>query len=323
MRILVTGGTGLVGRALIPKLTARGDAVVVVSRDAERAARVLPRGVEIAAGDPSEPGPWLEEVRACDAVINLVGENVGEGLWTGRKKQRLRRSRLRPTALIADALRDSGRPAVLLSASAAGYYGDGGERALGEDAEPGCDFLAILCHEWEERARQAETERCRVVNLRFGIILAPHGGALGKLMPLYRRGLGGPLGSGRQYMPWIHLQDVVDAILFALDRPAVRGPVNVTAPHPVRQREFAAALGRALRRPAVLPAPAWGLRLLLGEKARMLLQGQRAVPNQLKTHGFRWRFGDLDGALDDVVLGPSHDRGDLSEQPAGQAQRSD
>lgn len=304
MQILMTGGTGLIGRALAPHLLARGDEVLVVSRDAARAARALPDGVTILEADPTEPGPWLEAVRGCGAVINLSGESVGEGLWTAGKKRRLRRSRLRPTDLLAEAMRRGDHPAVLLSASATGYYGDGGERALGEDAEPGHDFLAILCHEWEQRARQIESERCRVACLRFGVVLSAGGGALGKLLPLFRRGLGGPLGGGRQFMPWIHLHDVVSALLFALDDPAARGPLNITTPHPPRQREFAEALGRRLGRPARLPAPAWGLRLLMGEKARLLLlQGQRAVPNRLKALGFRWLYADLERALDDLVGG--------------------
>jgi uncharacterized protein len=301
MKILMTGGTGLIGRAVIPELLARGDEVIVVSRDGERAARTLPDEVRILSADILEPGPWQESARACDAVINLVGESVGEGLWTGRKKRRLRRSRLRPTGLLAEALRNGDSPSVLVSASATGYYGDGGERALGENAELGHDFLAILCHEWEQSARQVESERCRVVCPRFGVVLAAAGGALGKLLPLYRRGLGGPLGNGRQYLPWIHLNDAVRAIVFALDTPLLKGPMNVTTPHPPRQREFAAALGTALGRPAGLRVPAWVLRTFLGEKAMMLLQGQRAVPNQLKALGFRWSFPDLMQALEDLV----------------------
>lgn len=301
MQILITGGTGLVGRTLVPYLLTRGDRVAVISRDGGRAAGRLPDDVEIVAADPTEPGPWLDRVRSADAVINLVGESVGEGLWTGGKKRRLRRSRLRPTGLIAKALRDHDGPAVLLNASATGYYGDGGDKALGEDAEPGHDFLAILSHEWERSALRAESERCRVVCLRFGMILARDGGALAKLLPIFKRGLGGPLGGGRQYQPWIHLQDAVRAILFALDNPTVKGSINVTTPHPPRQREFAATLGAALGRSARLPAPALVLSILLGEKSQLLLHSQRAVPNRLKTHGFRWEFADLDRALADLL----------------------
>lgn len=304
MQILITGGSGLVGRALVPELLARGDQVVVMTRDRQRASTGLPAGVEFLEADPTESGAWLDRVRTADAVVNLVGENVGEGLWTGGKKRRLRRSRLRPTGLIAEALRDRDRPAILLSASATGYYGDGGERALAEDAEPGHDFLAILSHEWERSAMRAESERCRVVCLRFGMILAAEGGALGKLLPLFKRGLGGPLGNGRQFMPWIHLRDVVRTILFALETPALKGPVNVTTPHPPRQREFATALGSALGRSARLPAPAFALRLLLGEKSQLLLHSQRAVPNRLKACGFRWEFADLERALADLVGDP-------------------
>lgn len=301
MRIVITGGTGMVGRSLCADLLERGATVVVVTRSAAHAASVLPPGVVTLAADPTEPGPWLGEVKAADAVINLVGESVGEGWWTGGKKRRLRRSRLRPTALMAEALRDRDHAGVLLSASATGYYGDGGERALGEDAEPGHDFLAILSHEWERSALRAENERCRVVCLRFGMILAQDGGALAAMLPAFRRGLGGPLGGGRQYVPWIHLRDTVRAILFCLDTAGIKGPVNVTVPQPVRQRDFAASLGAALGKPARLSAPAALLRLLLGEKAQLVLASQRAVPNRLKAHGFRWDFGDLERALADLL----------------------
>lgn len=305
MQVLMTGGTGLLGRAIVSGLLSRGDEAVVVSRNAARAEAVLPAAAQILVADAAEPGPWLDRVRQADAVINLIGDNVGQGLWTGRKRRRLRRSRLRPTSLLAAALRERDRPAILLSASATGYYGDGGEQALGEDAELGRDFLAILCHEWERSAMRAESERCRVVCLRFGVVLARDGGALPRLLPLFRRGLGGPLGHGRQYFAWIHLQDAVRAVLFALDTPAVRGPVNVTTPNPPPQREFAQVLGAAVGRSARWPTPAWVLRLLLGEKGRMLLRSQRAVPNRLKAHGFRWEFADLDRALTDLLSGPA------------------
>jgi uncharacterized protein (TIGR01777 family) len=303
LQILMTGGTGLIGKALIGELRARGDQVAVVTRSASRASVELPDDVELVEADPNEPGPWLDRAMVADAVINLVGESVGEGIWTRGKKRRIRRSRLRPTSHLADALRerDADRPCVLLNASATGYYGDGGDRALAEDAEPGQDYLAMLCYEWERHALRAESERCRVVCLRFGVILAGEGGALAKMLPIFKRGLGGPLGSGRQYFPWIHLRDAARAILFALDTPAVRGAVNVTTPDPPRQVEFARALGGHLGKPARLPAPAWALRLLLGEKGNLLLFSQRAVPNRLKAHGFRWTFGELDRALDDVV----------------------
>ncbi len=302
MQILMTGGTGLVGRALIQELRGRGDEIVVVTRDAARAALSLPDDVELLEADPAVAGPWLDRALISDAVVNLAGENIGNGVWTRGKKRRIRRSRIRPTSHLADVLRDRDRPGgVLLSASATGYYGDGGARALSEDAEPGQDFLSMLCYEWERNAQRAESERCRVVCLRFGMILAAEGGALPRLLPIFRRGFGGPIGNGRQYVPWIHLHDVVRAILFALDTAAVRGSVNVTTPDPPSQAEFASELADALGRSARWITPAWILRLGLGKKAQLLLDSQRAVPNKLKAHGFRWKYAELDRALADLV----------------------
>ncbi len=301
MQVLMTGGTGLVGRAVMRELIDRGDHVTVVTRDAALANLGETGQVEALEADPAVVGPWLDRALSSDAIINLAGENIGEGFWTRGKKRRIRRSRLRPTSHLADVLRDRDTPCVLLNASATGYYGDGGAAALAEDAEPGGDYLAMLCYEWERNAMRAESERCRVVCLRFGVILAREGGALPKMLPVFRRGLGGPLGSGRQYFPWIHLDDAVRAILFALDTEAVRGPVNITTPNPPTQAEFATALGRAVGRSARMPAPSLALKLLLGEKARLLLQSQRAVPNRLKAMGFRWNLGELDKAFADLV----------------------
>jgi uncharacterized protein len=302
MRILITGGTGLIGRHVIPVLLGRGDDVVCVSRDAHRARKLLPAAVEVIEADPAQPGPWTMAVATADAVINLAGENVASGwLWTGGKKRRLRRSRLRVTAQLAAALHDSDRPCVFLSGSASGYYGDGAEEALGEDHEPGHDFLSVLACEWERAALVADSDRCRVVCLRLGIVLSPDGGALARLVPIFARGQGGPLGTGRQYFPWIHVRDLVRAILFALDTPPVRGGVNVSVPDPPRQREFAQALGRAVGRAARLSTPAFVLRLVLGQKAEILLASQRMVPSVLRSHGFHFEYTDLDRAFADLL----------------------
>jgi len=301
MRVFVTGGTGLVGRHLIRRLAARGDTVVCVSRDPSRAQGSLPEGVETVGADPALPGAWQDRLATCDAAVNLAGEPVGEGAWTAGKKRRIRRSRLATTENVAKAVAGAGRPMVLVSASAVGFYGDGGEHALGEDAQPGSDFLARLAVEWENTARKAEREGTRVVLLRIGIVLAREGGALPAMSRIFKFGLGGPLGSGRQYFPWIHIADLVGAIVFALDTPTLTGPVNAVVPNPPTQRSFAAALGRALGRPAVLPAPAFALQMLLGEKADMLIKGQRALPNALRAHEFKFRWPELDAALADLV----------------------
>lgn len=303
MDVLMTGGTGLIGRALVPELLARGDRVTVISRSAAAATETLPAAVEVLEADPAVAGTWLERVDQAEVIVNLVGESVASGLWTRGKKRRLRRSRLRPIGHLADVLRDRDRdrPAVLVSASAVGYYGDGGDRALGEKAEPGQDYLAMLCYEWERNAQRADHEACRVAMMRFGLVLSADGGALAAMLPMFRRGLGGPLGSGRHYWPWVHISDVVRAILHTIDTPELRGPVNVTAPNPAQQREFARTLGAVLGKSARWPAPAWVLRLVLGEKAQILLQSQRAVPNRLKACGFAFEHTDLERALNDLI----------------------
>ncbi|MFH2052778.1 MAG: TIGR01777 family oxidoreductase [bacterium] len=301
MRVFLTGGTGLIGRQLIPLLMQRGATVLCLSRDPASARAVLPAGVEIVGGDPNLPGVWQDRAALCDAVVNLAGESVGSGRWTSGRRMRLRRSRLATTAHVAEAVAQASQPVVLVNASAVGYYGDARDRALGEDAQPGQDFLARLAVEWEHSALQAERDGVRVALLRIGVVLAPDGGALDRMIPLFRLGLGGPLGSGRQYFPWIHIRDLVEAILFIIDEPRIEGPVNAVVPSPPRQKEFARALGRALGKPAVLPAPAIALRLLLGRQADLLLFGQRALPNVLKTHGFRFRFPELEAALADVL----------------------
>lgn len=301
MKVFITGGTGLVGRHLVERLIRRGDQVVCLSRNGQRAAEVLPTGVEILEANPVVPGSWQEALAECDAVVNLAGDSVGEGIWWTRgKKKRIRRSRLSTTYNIVTALEGRDRPLVLVSASATGYYGDAGAAALGEDSQSGHGFLARLACEWEHTAQQAESDQVRVVLVRIGVVLAREGGALPKMVTPFRMGLGGPLGSGRQYFPWIHVEDLVRVFLFALDEQEVAGPVNATVPTPPMQREFAAALAKTLGKPAFLPAPAFVLRLLLGEKAEILLASQRVVPNVLKASGFRFHFSELEKALADL-----------------------
>ena len=301
MRILVTGGTGLVGRKLIPLLLDRGDEVLCLSRDPGRAREVLPAVVTVIGGDPGLPGDWQDRLATCDGVVNLAGASVAEGRWTSGRKQKLRRSRLGTTDNVARALAGVEKPVVLVSASAVGYYGDRGDEALDEKSEPGQDFLARLALEWEHTARNAESEMVRVVLMRIGVVLAADGGALEKMIPPFRLGLGGPLGSGRQYFPWIHIRDLVRAIMFALLEPGLSGPVNAVVPDPPTQGEFARELGRQLGKSSRLPAPTLALKLLLGEKADLILASQRAVPNALKAAGFKFEFGDLDQALADLI----------------------
>jgi uncharacterized protein (TIGR01777 family) len=301
VKVFVTGGTGLIGRRVIAALVRRGDAAVCVTRSASRARSRLAAGVEILEADPTLEGSWQDGLAGCDAVVNLAGDSVGEGYWTEGKKRQLRRSRLSTTQNVVDAIGRSGSVRVLVSASATGYYGDGGEQALNESREPGVGFLARLAREWEATALQAES-RCRVVLLRIGVVLDRYGGALPRLSLPFKFGLGGPLGGGRQYLPWIHIDDLTRAVLFALDEEELRGPVNAVAPDPPTQRTFARELGAALGRPAILPAPAFLLRALLGEKADMLLASQRAVPAALRARGFQFEHDSLPSALADLLV---------------------
>ena len=301
MRVFLTGGTGLVGRAIIPLLLDRGDEVLCLTRDPSHAREVLPEGTEILGGDPTMPGDWQDRLATCGGVVNLAGSPVADGLWTGRNKQRIRRSRLATTENIVTALAACDGPMVLASASAVGYYGDRGENALGEASEPGSGFLARLALEWEHTALKAERENVRVVLLRIGIVLSQEGGALARMLPAFRRGLGGPLGNGKQYFPWIHIGDLARLIMFVLDNGEIQGPVNAMVPDPPRQKEFTAALGGALGKPAFMAVPGFVLQALMGEMAGMLLSSQRAVPNVLRAAGFKFKFGELEKALGDLI----------------------
>ena len=291
MRVLVTGGTGLVGQRTCDALRAAGHAVTVVSRDPGRV--------------PARAVGW-DGLRAVmpetDAIVNLAGDPIAGARWTRARKAEIRRSRVEGTRALVDALGAAEpRPKLLVSASAVGYYGDRGDEPLDETASPGTDFLARVCVEWEAEARRAEAFGARVVLLRLGIVLAPDGGALSAMLLPFRAGLGGPLGGGGQWMSWVHRDDVVGLIGEALANDAYVGPVNATAPNPVTNKEFTRALARALHRPAVLPVPGFGLHLLLGEMATMLLTGQRALPRVAERHGYVWRQPELPAALDTCV----------------------
>lgn len=301
MRVFFTGGTGLVGQVVIPLLRNRGDEVLCLTRDPAGAREVLPAEVEFLGGDPTMPGDWQDRLATCDGVVNLAGASVADGLWTGKKKQRIRRSRLATTQNIVTALAGSNEPVALVSASAVGYYGDRGQEALAETSEPGRGFLARLAMEWEHAASMADSDNVRVVCIRIGVVLSAQGGALARMLPAFRLGLGGPLAGGNQYFPWVHIQDLARIIMFALDQEHIQGPVNAAVPDPPRQKEFASGLGQAVGKPAFMPLPRFVLQGLMGEMADVLLASQRVVPNVLKAAGFKFSFGELDDALDDLI----------------------
>ncbi len=290
VRIAITGATGMVGRALTPFLAALGHTVVPVSR------RALPGGIRWEPGaEALDPAPW----QGVEAVIHLAGENIAEGRWTAARKERLRDSRVVPTRRLAEMLAGMATPPrVMLSASAIGIYGDCGEDTITEASPAAAGFLGELGAAWEAAADPARDAGIRVVHPRFGVILDPGGGALAKMLPPARMGLGGPLGGGDQWLSWIALDDALGALHHLLARDTLQGAVNVVAPHPVRNAAFAATLGAVLRRPAFIPVPALALRMLLGEMAdAALLASTRVIPELLLTDGYRFRHPDLEGAL--------------------------
>ncbi len=299
MRVGIVGATGFVGRRLVAALQARGEAVTVFSRAPARARAVLP-GVSDHRGLEALTAAGCHDL---EALINLAGEPVLGQRWDPAFKARVVESRVATTRAAVEALAqgEAPGPRVLVNASAVGYYGDRGDEVLAEDAAAGTDFLAGVCAAWEAEARKAADKGAREVRLRIGVVLGEAGGALEKMLVPFRMGVGGPMGNGRQYMPWVHLDDVVGAAVFALDHAAVQGAVNVTAPTPLPWKEFAAALGRALGRPAWLPVPAFALKLALGEGSSAVLAGQRAVPRALLDAGYTFRFDAVDAALRDIL----------------------
>ena len=292
MKILITGSTGFVGTALVKALASDGHTVCRLMLRADSMWRGIPETGELgAAGD----GP--------DAVVNLAGASIAGVRWTDKRKHLLRTSRIATTRALVKALaKMNARPRVLVSASAIGIYGDRGDEVLTEESKPGMDFLTGLAREWEAEALKAEALGIRVVLARFGIILARHGGALAKMLLPFKLGAGGRLGSGKQWMSWITLEDVVGVIRFALENNAVRGAVNVVAPHPAQNSDFTKALAKELHRPALFPAPAFALRLALGEMAdALLLSSQRVMPQVLEKLGYRFLYPELPTAFNAVL----------------------
>lgn len=298
MNVLITGGLGFVGTQLSVRLLERGHQVTVLDHSPEPRP-YTPREVTYVYADTSVPGAWQQQIAAQHAVINLAGASIFRR-WNTKTKKFIHDSRILTTGNVVQALAgESG--ALLCSTSAVGYYGFRGDEELTEESEHGDDFLATVCVDWEREANTAIERGARVVITRFGIVLGKTGGALGQMIPTFRRFVGGPLGSGKQWFSWIHMEDLVNAFLFTLDNPEINGPVNFCSPNPVRNEDLARALGKALSRPSFFRTPAFLLRLFLGEFGSMVLKGQRVIPAKLIKAGFAFQYPELEGALHEVV----------------------
>ncbi len=295
MKILVAGSHGLVGSALIKSLEAQGHEVF-------RLVRYAPHSKSEIEWSPDRYSIALSLIEGFDAVVNLAGESIAEGRWTDDKKRRIRESRVKGTKLLGDALANlTAPPRAFVCASAIGYYGNRGDELLNEDSARGTDFLSEVCSEWEQATALAAEKGIRVVNARFGIILDQEGGALKKMLPPFRMGIGGRLGSGKQWMSWITLDDVINALHFALTNESLRGPVNYVAPNPVTNADFTKTLGRVLSRPTLFPVPEFAIKLLFGEMGEALLLGsQRVAPTQLEQAGYQFKHAQLEAGLRDI-----------------------
>lgn len=295
MKLVLTGGMGFIGSALCPRLLEQGHTLTLLTRrkppDASTPVKTWRHWT------PHTPGDWEALFDGADGIINLAGEPIAAKRWTQNQKHRIHSSRIEATRSIVEALaKAKRRPTLLLNASAVGYYGPHGQEIVTEETPAGTDFLSSVCRAWEEEAQQAKPLGLRVVRLRTGIVLGP-GGALAKMALPFKFFIGGPLGSGAQWMPWIHLEDEIGLILFLIENSQAAGPVNGTAPNPVTMKEFCQTLGRVMHRPSWAPVPSFAVRLILGEMADMLLTGQRAVPAAAKKLGYRFRYENLSDAL--------------------------
>ncbi len=303
MKVFMTGGTGFVGTLLTKKLTEKGHEVTVLTRTIKEG-YLLPEGASFHEGDPTEEGPWQEEAPGHEAIINLAGSPIF-GRWTAAKKKEMLESRVKTTRNIVEALsRGKTSGAHLLSASAIGYYGSRGDEEITEASAPGNDFLSSIAKEWESAALAASASGTRVAICRFGLVLGRGGGILEKIIPLFKRKMGSPLGSGKQWFSWIHEDDLAHIFLFLLDHAEISGPVNCTAPNPVRNKEMTTILNEVFHAPIKLPSvPGFMIKALLGEFSSVILDGQKVIPKNLLDAGFRFQFPDMKEAVLDITEG--------------------
>jgi uncharacterized protein (TIGR01777 family) len=299
MKVAITGATGFVGAELVKKLRQRGDSLVILARNPEKARRFFPN-LEIVSYTPTKSGDWQEALGGCDGVVNLAGEPISER-WTNESKEAILTSRVEGTKKIVEAIHQANpRPRVLVNTSAIGYYGTSETATFDENSPKGEDFLAQVCEQWEGAALKVKDDGVRLVILRFGIVLG-NGGALAKMIPPFKLFAGGPIGKGRQWFSWIHIDDLVNLLVTALERPDMQGVYNATAPNPVRMSQFCQILGEVLKRPSWLPVPPIALEILLGEGSKVVLEGQEVLPKALQSLGFTYQYPQLKEALEDIV----------------------
>jgi uncharacterized protein (TIGR01777 family) len=300
MKILITGGTGFVGAQLTSRFIQDGDEVTILTRS-KKGPEKGPAGISYLQGDPTQKGSWQEATKNYDAIINLAGASIFRR-WTEEHKKAIRESRVSTTQNIVEGI--PSRPQkkmTLFSTSAVGYYGFCGDEELIEDSPPGDDFLARIAVEWEGEALKAREKGARVVITRFGIVMGEKGGALSQMIPLFKKYMGGPIGSGKQWFSWVHIKDLAEAFVFLMKHPEISGPVNVCSPNPVRNRDLAKALGKALHRPSFIPAPGFMVKWVLGEFGSVILEGQRVIPRRLLENGFVFQHADIEKALKGIA----------------------
>jgi uncharacterized protein len=305
MKVAITGATGFVGNLLVQRLHAEGYQIVVLTRNSAFAQKIFPAkafpNLEIVAYTPNASGSWQSVIASCDGVVNLAGEPIAEERWTPERKQEILNSRKLGTQKIVEAIANANsKPTVLINASAIGYYGTSETAIFDETSLSGKDFLAQVCQAWEAEARTVKDAGVRLVILRFGIVLG-NGGVLGKMIPPFKLFAGGPIGSGRQWFSWIHLDDLVNLIVQALTKPEIEGVYNATAPNPVRMADLSQTLGEVMNRPSWLPVPAFAIEALLGDGAIVVLEGQQVMPKRTVETGFKYKYPNLQSALRQII----------------------
>ena len=305
MKVAITGATGFVGSRLVERLHAEGHQVLVLTRNPTAAQKVFPNSanpkLEIIAYTPTESGDWQQAIAGCDGVVNLAGEPIAEERWTAERKQEILNSRQLGTQKIVEAIAGANpKPSVLVNASAIGYYGTSETTTFEETSRPGNDFLAQVCQAWEAEALKVIATGTKLVILRFGIVLGM-GGAIAKMITPFKLFAGGPIGTGRQWLSWIHRDDLVNLILLALTRPDIEGVLNATAPNPVRMAEFCQTMGDVLNRPSWLPVPSFALEALLGDGAMVVLEGQQVLPKRTLANGFEYQYPEVKQALQAIL----------------------